>query len=108
MTDIYTSQYKYKGLDRLDITVKGQDPLGRWFAPTWDMVMGYKNGIISESEYKRLYNNILVKIPTYIWTELTKRERITLVCFCKPNTFCHRVLLANYMNGTKFTYKGEI
>ena len=26
---LYTAQYKYAGDDRLDITVKGKDPMGR-------------------------------------------------------------------------------
>jgi len=37
MLTVYTAQYRYSGLDRLDITVKGQDPFGRVFAlhGTW-------------------------------------------------------------------------
>ena len=43
----YTAQYRYKGEDRMDITVKGQDPIGKMFAPTWAMVMGLKDGKLS-------------------------------------------------------------
>lgn len=38
---VFTSQYKYKGKNRFDITVKSGD---KTFAPTWEMVMGYKKG----------------------------------------------------------------
>lgn len=111
ITEIYTSQYKYNGPDRLDITVKGQDPLGKWFAPTWNMVKGLKNDSISEKEYIEQYYSILSDIPTHILQELCKRDRITLVCFCKAGTFCHRVLLAKWLEVSswhQFIYKEEI
>ena len=41
---IHTSTIRYAGQDRLDVTVKSGD---QTFAPTWEMVMGYKNGTIS-------------------------------------------------------------
>lgn len=46
-----TAQYRYSGNDRLDITVKGNDPIGKIFAPTWEMVRLYK-------EYKNEINYI--------------------------------------------------
>jgi len=39
---LWTAQYRYPGPHRLDITVKGRDPIGKMFAPTWDMVKQYK------------------------------------------------------------------
>ena len=42
---LYTAQYRYPGMDRLDITVKGQDRFGKFFAPTWNMVSGFKKGV---------------------------------------------------------------
>jgi hypothetical protein len=42
---LYTARYRYSGNDRLDITVKGKDPIGRIFAPSRKMVMGSKEGI---------------------------------------------------------------
>ena len=41
-TKVYTAQYRYSGLHRLDITVKGKDQVGRVFAPSWDMVIKHE------------------------------------------------------------------
>lgn len=49
---LYTAQYSYSQNDRLDITVKGKDPVGRVFAPTWKMVMQSKEGRLSWDDYK--------------------------------------------------------
>jgi hypothetical protein len=57
----YTAQYRYKGEDRLDITVKGKHSLGRIFAPTWDMVMGLKEGRIDWLTYCGQYSELMLK-----------------------------------------------
>ena len=68
--DIYTSQLKYSGVDRLDITVKAQDQIGKHFAPTWEMVKGIKNGAISKELYMHAYVGILsqsLHINSQVW-----------------------------------------
>jgi hypothetical protein len=96
--DIYTAQYRYSGADRLDITVKGQDPLGRIFAPTWDMVMGVKKGHITENDYAMAYIPILLKAIRNedVVKQIKERYKngITLVCYCPSGHFCHRILSA--------------
>ena len=52
---LYTAQYKYSGDDRLDITVKGKDAIGKIFAPSWKMVMQSKQGKMTREEYNHLY-----------------------------------------------------
>lgn len=94
---VYTAQYRYSGPDRVDITVKGQHPTWRHFAPTWDMVMGVKKGSITEDEYIRRYLIILDAIPQQIWGILLQMETITFVCFCKEHNFCHRNIVTNYI-----------
>ena len=109
--DIYTSTYRYNGIDRLDITVKGNDHVGRIFAPTWDMVMGIKNGTMSEEEYTLRYMEIVATaIVDYndIFFPLLIRKRITAVCFCPAGAFCHRVLWARALVTLGHDYKGEI
>lgn len=95
---IYTAQYRYAGADRFDVTVKGQDPLGKFFAPTWNMVMGVKNGTMTEHDYVMQYAQIAVKALTNpdLVTKVLQRfgDEMTLVCFCKNGSFCHRYLLA--------------
>lgn len=61
MVKIYTAQYNYKGGGRLDITVKGKHPIGRVFAPTWNMVMNLKqNPNYTEDNYKEDYSSLML------------------------------------------------
>lgn len=105
---IYTSQYNYKGKNRLDITVKTGP---NWLAPTWDMVMGYKSGEITQDKYTELYYNKMRLSYTHLreyWNWLLKRNEIVLVCFCKAGDFCHRILLADILVKLGAEYLGEI
>lgn len=114
---LYTAQFRYPGADRLDITVKsGKGGKGEPFLPIlndnqWSMVMGYKNGTISEAQYTAMYMNILAtKIDDLNWlaVEATIKD-VTLICYCPANTFCHRILLARHLaNNFSVDYKGEI
>lgn len=101
MAKIYTSQFRYQGNDRLDVTVKGNHPIGSVFAPTWYMVNKIKDGTMSEKQYKQDYYNILRnRYLDYkdIWDKISKWDRVTFVCYCNPNNFCHRYLLAYYFS----------
>lgn len=94
---IYTAQYRYCGPDRFDITVKGQDGMGKHFAPTWNMVMDHKNGVITDQQYVDRYIPILHSIPQHVWNWFFNAEVRTLVCFCPETAFCHRNILANHL-----------
>jgi uncharacterized protein YeaO (DUF488 family) len=105
---LYTSQYKYNGDNRLDITVKtGWNVL----APTWDMVIKYKNREISQEEYtKQYYDKMRI---SYVnrrddWNWLLRQEEVVLVCFCKAGDFCHRLLLTDILVKLGAEYLGEI
>ena len=116
---LYTAQYRYPGKDRLDITVKGKDSMGKIYAPTWDMVMDWKNKKISDQRYSELYYGRLLELwPKYSkeMLQLVNRikgingseEDITLVCFCPKDTFCHRYLLVKFFqHNWGITYGGE-
>jgi uncharacterized protein YeaO (DUF488 family) len=108
MLTVYTAQYRYSGNNRLDITVKGQDPIGKHFAPTWDMVMGYKNGSVSKKEYIVQYLNILKKVDKSIWENILNRDEVVLVCFCSSKDFCHRKVLAKVLERKGAIYTGEV
>jgi hypothetical protein len=43
----------------VDVTVKSAKGFARSFAPTWKMVMGYKNGMQTEAQYTEKYVEIL-------------------------------------------------
>jgi len=112
MVDIYTARYNYNGPDRLDITVKGKDPRGMVLAPTWDMVRKYQNGQEDEATYTKRYWTLmkerLVELNVIIqW--IREQKEVTLVCFCIPGAFCHRVLLAKKLAEQipDINYKGE-
>lgn len=107
----WTAQYRYPGPNRLDITVKGKDTLGRYFAPTWRMVQELKQGKRTEEEYIQQYHKHICKLfterPNIIQTILNYDE-LVLVCFCPYKTFCHRLLLADYLVQLGATFMGEI
>lgn len=77
----------------LDITVKSGD---KTFAPTWDMVMGFKQGKITETEYIRLYLESMrksFKENRQRWEEIFGMTDVVLACYCKTEDFCHRHIL---------------
>jgi uncharacterized protein YeaO (DUF488 family) len=99
----------------LDTTVKSGYSL---FAPNWDMVMGYKNGTVSEDEYKKLYRELLIRSWTQRreeWMKFLQDDTPTaLACYCKPGLFCHRLLLKDFLRQLckqleiQFEYFGEL
>jgi uncharacterized protein YeaO (DUF488 family) len=114
---IWTAQYQYSGKDRVDITIKSAGYPWNVFAPTWEMVMEYKRmaqkgrAVEAESVYVKQYTHIIEqawKTHHQQLSDLLKSDRIiTLVCFCRPGDFCHRVLLAKHFESLGATYLGE-
>lgn len=107
MLKVYTSQYRYSGKDRLDITVKAGN---KAFAPTWDMVTSLKDGSLSQEEYQKKYKKLM--ITSYNknrseWDELLSKNEVTLVCFCAKGEFCHRLLLSKLLIKLGAEYRGE-
>lgn len=107
MLKVWTAQFRYKGDDRLDITVKTGN---KAFSPVWSMVMGHKNGTLTDEQYTDLY----IKRMRYSykkygdeWAKLLQMEEVTLVCFCKAHDFCHRYLLADILVKCGAKYMGE-
>lgn len=111
---IWTAQYKYSGKDRIDITVKSAIYPWNVFAPTWEMVMEYKRTggtMEAQNVYIEKYNVIINKafeLHSQQLADLLETDRtITLVCFCRPGDFCHRVLLARHFESLGAVYYGE-
>lgn len=107
---VWTAQYRYNGNDHIDITVKSAKYPWNVFAPTWEMVMEYKR-TLDENTYTNAYDTIVDKafeMHAKTLSDLLKSDRtITLVCFCRPGDFCHRVLLAKHFESLGATYFGE-
>lgn len=107
MLSVYTSQYRYSGEDRLDITVKSGNKL---FAPSWEMVMGHKNGTLSDEQYISMYYDKMrksYKNNKKKWQELLDKEQVTVVCFCGKGKFCHRLFFADILVKLGAKYMGE-
>jgi len=107
---LYTSQFNYSGDDRLDITVKTKDPLGKIFAPTWDIVIPYKQKTLTEKEYTEIYlSRMRESYKNYLakWQTVLNKNLITLVCYCRKGQFCHRLILANILQKLGAEYVGE-
>jgi hypothetical protein len=107
---VYTAQYRYSGSDRLDITVKGKNSIGKYFAPTWNIVYMFRDGSIDWSEYTRIYTDLMR--TSYIkhrdiWEEVLSRDEVTFVCFCRKGSDCHRYLLADIFTKIGAVYRGE-
>lgn len=103
--DIYTAHYRYSDDDRMDITVKGNQYPGNLFAPTWEMVKGYKDQKLTQWDYTVQYFSLLLSravqtdatFRSALRDLTTHRPQITLVCFCPSGEFCHRILAARML-----------
>ena len=83
-------------------------------APSYDILMGYKNTGNRDVYIQRFKNEILSKLdPKTVFNELmmlTNGRPFCLVCYEKPDSFCHRHIVAEWLteNGypCKETYVG--
>ena len=121
MSVIYTGRvqqhrvYLNLGYVFIDTTVKSGNKL---FAPTWDMVMGHKDGTISDEEYLARYRPMMTlsyNNNKQMWVDiLTSNAPLVLCCYCKHGVFCHRHSLYSYFqhvaNHLKLdvTFPGEL
>ena len=123
--DIYTSslsnwrRIKAFGIDIVDITAKSGF---HWFAPEYEYVMQYKNGLMTQEQYTELY---IAKMRQSFrqyhanWVLLKHKKDVAFVCYCRyeengHRVFCHRHifvdLLSKYLTkeGVPHVLKGEL
>lgn len=96
---LYTAQFRYSGEDRFDITSRTSDRIGKLFAPPWSLVADFKQGIIDEGRYTDEYSDLLlhgIGSNPDLWVEFLTLESVTLVCYCRANTFCHRYIVVEF------------
>jgi len=92
----------------LDITVKSGD---KAFAPTWKMVMGTREGRISQEEYTRQYYDLMrqsYRQNKGRWDEILAADEVILACYCRADSFCHRYLLKDMLVKLGAVYVREI
>jgi hypothetical protein len=104
---IYTSNYARKGQDPGAIAISVG--LKEWnshllhmkeLAPTWEMVNDIKNGSITENQYTEMYLLLLEErkfYPHKFVKQFPSDIDYYLLCYEPPNTFCHRRVLADYI-----------
>lgn len=113
---IYTASVRSMAgsMNPLDITVKGGD---KTFAPSWEIVMGFKNGKVTAEQYTATYVDMMRKSwvnNRQRWDEVLAMDEVTLVCYCPSGSFCHRYLLAEMLVkaaasvGVSASYAGEV
>lgn len=108
-------QASIRNITFIDTTVKSGYS---FFSPTWDIVLGHKNGTVSDEEYTKEYRRLMIAsmktFPMKWEAFLADHQPIALGCYCKPDVFCHRHLLRGLFEelckkrGIEFLYYGEI
>lgn len=112
---VYTAQLDRKWRDTataLDTTMKSTDPLGRVFAPDDPrMVFMLKRGQLSPATYRTWYLTVLrqsYREQRAQWEAVLARPLVVLLCYCRPEQFCHRLVLAETLTRLGAEYRGEI
>ena len=97
-------EYENNGLIPISISGKAPDFYNgieyKRFAPSWSIYNNYKNGNIDEFGYTERYKKeILDKLnPVEIKQFLTSFDKdIILLCYEKQGDFCHRHLVADWI-----------
>ena len=67
------------------------------FAPTSEILAGYKDGHITWPDYERMYRELLAARHPTAGLSPTDLDRICLLCTEKSATQCHRRLAAEYI-----------
>jgi uncharacterized protein YeaO (DUF488 family) len=62
------------------------------YAPEPHILHAYKQGKLTKLEYKKLYLEQLSQLDI---TKILRYDGIALVCYEKPDDFCHRHILAD-------------
>ena len=67
------------------------------FAPTTEILAGYKNGRITWVDYEKMYRELLAVRRPAVGAEPATFDRICLLCTEKSALQCHRRLAAEYI-----------
>lgn len=85
-------------------------------APTWSILSAFKHPEVvgeeyaSKETYIKRFNEEILK-PLDAWQVVSELEKMTgvddskiiLLCYEKPTDFCHRHLVASWLNANSFT-----
>ena len=112
-TSYFAMQKKINDMKFIPISICAKTP--QWFnglvykklAPTYDILMEYKRNGDKERYTERYNNEVLSKLdPFHVIKDLreltypyhTGKVNIVLMCYEKSSDFCHRHLVADWLN----------
>lgn len=104
---MFTSYYAKHGTDRNAVAISAKPP--DWYvgvtypllAPSWDLINGVKSGSMSEDEYTERYLKLLKKRGASPYRTLSDLgDQAILLCFETPDKFCHRRIVADWIEFT--------
>ena len=101
---IYTSNYARSGRNSHAVSISASAPdyyAGEHISslvPTWHMIREYKSGRMSKEEYSQLYI-ALMKARNGTAEEIYNSipHKTIMLCYEKPGDFCHRRVLADWI-----------
>ncbi|HMB31329.1 MAG TPA: hypothetical protein VKN82_05860 [Desulfohalobiaceae bacterium] len=89
-----------------------EPPVYKKLAPSWSLIGKSKQGKISLEEYIDIYYQSVLKgtDPFIVITELILNfgAELTLICWEKPGNFCHRRLVATWLEENTGLFIPEI
>ena len=90
---------KYKGADGVNIAIKSAPGFkGESYPalyPKWSFLKKYKQDGDKDAYTKEYYKQVLSKLdPVEVYEDLKEK---TLLCWEKPGSFCHRRLVARWL-----------
>ena len=107
-TSFYANYKAYSDFYRIGISRKtpnnAADISLKFLAPDSSLLYDYKNGSIGEEEYARRYLSSLEELHNngtldiFVHYLINHSMDVVLLCYERPDKFCHRHLLADYLN----------
>lgn len=114
----YFAKLKRLSADTIPIAICAKAP--PWYqgivykklAPSYDILMEYKQTLNKERYILRFRNEILAKLDQEMvvqeLVQLSCGKNIALICYEKPSDFCHRHLVADWLGQIFFDRIGEL
>ncbi len=106
--ELFTSYYARNGKHPSAISISAKAPFyyaGKTYpplAPSWDLLKAYKSGTIDSDGYTAWYLKILIEErkldPNKVIEELG--DGAVMLCYEKIGDFCHRHVVADWLNIT--------
>lgn len=93
------SALRFMGQAYVDVTAKSGEGMALFFAPPWELVMGHKQGRITDEAFTEVYEQQLAALSEDVWLwlyQLGGSGSITLCCYCADGKFCHSLLIIDH------------